>query len=283
MRWGFICKGVVNGGRGHGVGYRPVVSFSFCFHLLSNLVPLPGHHHSPPRRSRSILIYENRLASSFLEIVVFAFTKDRLSLSLPLFYLFFVRLLHLVLSLSPVGRLWRSRGWPRWRNVARDSKRANDGRGVWISRAQKTPPSGPPSGLVIIACTCRIEPLPGAWRYRYNYIASRYTSSNGDLWPLLRTHARFLRATTWWPYHVSSTPLSLCFPPLSSFLFLSRYYRSLHSLLHPRELSTRKEYTNLITPLSLLAFLFFTQPSLLEQLASISFHSLFFFFRLLFF
>lgn len=88
MRWGFICKGVVNGGRGHGVGYRPVVSFSFCFHLLSNLVPLPGHHHSPPRRSRSILIYENRLASSFLEIVVFAFTKDRLSLSPSLLSLF---------------------------------------------------------------------------------------------------------------------------------------------------------------------------------------------------
>lgn len=82
MRRGFICKGVVNGGRGHGVGYRPVVSFSFCFHLLCNLVPLLTHHHSPPRRSRSILIYENRLASSFLEIVVFAFTKDRLSLSL---------------------------------------------------------------------------------------------------------------------------------------------------------------------------------------------------------
>ena len=39
-----------------------------------------------------------------------------------------------------------------------------------------------PPRLVIITCTCGIEPLPGAWRYRYNYIASRYTSSNGDLW-----------------------------------------------------------------------------------------------------
>lgn len=30
-------------------------------------------------------------------------------------------------------------------------------------------------------CSFVIEPLPGTWRYRYNYMALRYTSSNGDL------------------------------------------------------------------------------------------------------
>lgn len=125
MRRGFICKGVVNGRRGHGVGYRPVVSFSFCpslslsVSIFSNLVPLPGHHQSPPRRSRSILIYENPFAVSFPRgDRALAFSKDRSSMSLsslPLSLLRHSRAHPFRHSffLAPVAELWRSRGWPR--------------------------------------------------------------------------------------------------------------------------------------------------------------------------
>lgn len=90
MTPGFICKGVVNGGRGHGVGYRPVLSFSLAhslflslslpvFYLASSL--FRSRHQSPPRPSPSILIYERThcsAASSFSKEIPSA------SLSLPL-------------------------------------------------------------------------------------------------------------------------------------------------------------------------------------------------------